>query len=145
MIAATSADGARLLELARAFHAEDGHPLDARGQSAISALARGSPHARCWLIRENGETVGYIVLALGFSVEYGGIDSFIDDFYILPAFRNRGLGGAVLSRIEVEARALGVQAIHLEVMAGNDRAEALYRRFGFQFSGRALLSRRLSG
>ena len=139
-----SADHLALLALARAFHAEDGHRLDAGGEAAIAALAAGTPHAKAWLIRERDRTVGYVVLALGFSVEHGGCDSFLDDFYIEPGHRGRGLGSAVLTALEREARALSVKAIHLEVMPGNDRAEALYRRFGFAPSGRALLSKRLS-
>ena len=46
--------------------------------------------------------------------------------------------------VEGEARALGVNALHLEVEAANDRAFGLYTRSGFAGSGRRLLSKRLA-
>jgi hypothetical protein len=56
---------ATLLELARAFHDEDGHPLTKRGAAAIALIARGHPLGRVWLVREAGALVGYAVLWLG--------------------------------------------------------------------------------
>ena len=54
--------------------------------------ARGHPLARAWLIREGGRVVGYAVLGLGFGIEYGGADAFVDDLYLVPEARGRGLG-----------------------------------------------------
>jgi ribosomal protein S18 acetylase RimI-like enzyme len=143
LVAAGPGEAATLLALARVFHGEDGHPLDEGGAAAIALVARGTPHGRAWLIREGSAIVGYLVLGLGFSVEYGGVDGFLDDLYIAPEWRNRGLGSAVLGLLDAEARRLEVQAIHLEIMPGNDRAEGLHRRRGFRPSGRALYSKRL--
>lgn len=49
---------------------------------------------------------------------------------IRPAARRRGVGGALLRSVIAEARARGVQDLHLEVRAGND-AVKLYQREGF--------------
>lgn len=136
-------DRDRLVGLARAFHAEDGHPLDAGGEAALAALCSGEPFGRGWLARTGGEVVGYAVLSLGFSVEFGGRDGFVDDLYLVPAVRGRGLGRALLERLVDEARALGVRTLHLEVEPLNARAEALYARHGFAPSPRRLMSRRL--
>lgn len=120
-----------LLALARAFHAEDGHPLTARGEAAALMIARGHPLGRAWLIVEAGETVGYAVLCLGFGIEYGGPDAFVDDLYLVPHARGRGLGRAVLERLEGEARALGLHALFLVVDPENRRARRLYEGRGF--------------
>ena len=45
--------------------------------------------------------------------------------------------------MEAEARALGINALHLDVGAENARALALYRRSGFRDTGRRLMSKRL--
>ncbi len=140
----TARDVERLLALARAFHAEDGHPLVDRGEAALSMLP-DEPMARCWLIRERGSIIGYVVLTLGYSIEYGGRDAFIDDLYLAPEARGRGVGTQVMNFVEEQAVALGVQALHLEVEVRNRRAQNLYRRSGFTESGRRLLSKRLSG
>jgi ribosomal protein S18 acetylase RimI-like enzyme len=140
---ASAEDGARLLEFARAFHAEDGHSLDSQGEEAIAQLP-GEPMARCWLIREHGSSIGYVVLTLGYSIEYGGRNAFIDDLYLVPDARGRGVGTHVMGFVEDQAVALGVRALHLEVDVDNLRAQELYRRSGFTESGRRLLSKRLN-
>lgn len=141
--AASPGDAALLLRLARAFHAGDGHPLDAAGETAIGCLCRGEPLARAWLIEEAGRPLGYAVLTLGFSVELGGRDGFVDDLYLAEEARGRGIGSAVLDRLVEEARALGIGALHLEVEPGNEAAARLYRRAGFTPSRRLLMTRRL--
>lgn len=51
-----------------------------------------------------------------------------------PTARGRGIAGALLRAVIVEAQARGVVQLHLEVRAGND-AVRLYRREGFEKVG----------
>lgn len=98
---------------------------------------------RIWLVELAGRAVGYIVLTLGFSLEYGGRDAFIDEFFVQALYRRRGLGRAALSFVLGEARRLGVQAVHLQVEKANPLAERLYRSLGFESCDRRLLSKRI--
>ena len=141
---ATSNDTESLLALARAFHCEDGHPLDGKGEAAISRLSE-ELLARCWLVRSQGSLLGYVVLTLGYSIEHGGRDAFIDDLYLVPQARGQGVGARVLDFVEDQARRLGVKVLHLEVERTNDRASRLYQRRGFVESGRMLCSKPLGG
>jgi ribosomal protein S18 acetylase RimI-like enzyme len=131
--------------MARAFHGEDGHPLTPSGKEALRQLVVGDPFGRCWIGYEGEEAIGYVVLTLGFSVEYGGRDGFVDDLYLVPSARGRGLGRRVLAFLLDEARALGIRTLHLEVATENDPAARLYEALGFVASGRRLLSRDLVG
>ncbi len=133
----------RLTALALAFHEEDGHALRESDRKALNAICEGDPMARGWLIEESGEVIGYTVLTLGFSIEYGGRDGFIDDLYLIPGARGRGIGTQVMALIETEAKLAGVNALHLEVGRENDRAQALYRGQGFAGNDRLLMSKRL--
>ena len=132
-----------LLELARAFHAEDGHPLTDRGAAAIGLIAQGHPLGRAWLVRENGALVGYAVLGLGFGIEYGGTDAFVDDLYLVPGARGRGLGASAMARLEEEARAMGLAALFLVVDPENLPARRLYDRRGFEGTRWLLMAKRL--
>ena len=136
-------DDGELLRLARAFHAEDGHPLTKRGAAALAQAARGHPLARAWLIREGGSVVGYAVLGLGFGIEYGGADAFVDDLYLVPDARGRGLGTEVLGMLEAEARAMGLAALFLVVDPANAPALRLYRQGGFEGTHWLLMAKRL--
>jgi len=132
-----------LLELARAFHAEDGHPLTESGAAAIGLVVRGHPLGRAWLIEEAGHVMGYAVLGLGFGIEYGGADAFVDDLYLVPPARSRGIGRSVLELLELEARRLGLAALFLVVDPDNRRVRRLYDRAGFEGSHWLLMAKRL--
>lgn len=141
---ATEGDVDLLVQLIGAFYAESAYPLDEAGaRRAFTQLATQPALGRVWLVMAEDEPVGYLALTFGFSLEYNGRDAFIDDFYIRPAHRDRGLGTAVLDEVLKEARSLDVRAVHLEVERTNQRAQAVYARHGFRDNDRQLLTLRL--
>src|ERR1700733_4799474 len=115
-------DAETLVQLAGDFHREDGHPLGAAGEAALRQCAHGEPCARAWLVRQQAEACGYVVITLGFSVEYGGRDGFIDDLYLVPACRGRGFGRRLLDFALARATELGIATLHLEVETINEPA-----------------------
>ena len=96
---------------------------------------------RAWLVQHQEMTVGYVILTLGFSFEFRGIDSFIDELYIEPQWRRMGFGRQAMLHVESQARALGANALHLEVDRENDAAIELYRRAGYADHGRHLMTK----
>lgn len=80
---------------------------------------------------EVGSPIGYIAVCYSYSIEFGGRDAFIDEFYIEAAERGKGIGGRVLKEIAALMRARGIVAVHLEVDGQNERARAAYARAGF--------------
>ena len=89
------------------------------------------------------QPLGYLILTRGYSVEYGGRDGFIDDLYLAPALRGRGVGARLLAFALEQAAALGIGTLHLKAEVGNARALRLYRAAGFEETGRRLLRRRI--
>ncbi len=55
-----------------------------------------------------------------------------------PRYRRQGIGAQVLTEALKDARAAGARRSFLEVRAGNEAAQAMYRRFGFAITGRRL-------
>ena len=132
------------VELMREFYEESGFTLhEQRGREAMRGLVADPVLGRLWLVEDAGAVAGYIALTFGWSIEYQGRDAFVDDLYLRRDFRGRGLGTRVMEEVEAEARALGVQALHLEVARDNRAGQALYFRRGFRDNDRQLLSKRL--
>jgi ribosomal protein S18 acetylase RimI-like enzyme len=50
---------------------------------------------------------------------------------VLPAYRRRGLGRALLERAVAFARGKGAKALRVGVLARNEGAARLYRSLGF--------------
>jgi GNAT superfamily N-acetyltransferase len=139
---AKPSDLALLTRMVARFNDEDGHPLTRGGRAAVKALCLGTPHGQAFMIEHCGTPVGYLVIGLGFSIEYAGVDGFLDEFYIEPTYRGRGLGTAALTELGKVARRTKIKALHLEAMPGNDGAARLYQRQGFKLSERRLMSKR---
>ena len=68
----------------------------------------------------DGQTVAY------FRFAPDGDKMELDDLYVLPEYRNRGVGTAVLRRCLAQGK-----PIYFYVFTGNARAVALYEREGF--------------
>ena len=62
-------------------------------------------------------------------------DIHINNVALRPAYRNRGLGTALMRHVMTEARRLGAMRATLEVRASNAGARRLYERLGFYVAG----------
>ena len=142
---ATTSDLDQLLEMMGEFYTEVGYPFDSgHAATAFRELLVDGRLGRAWLIEHDGLEAGYIVVTLGYSMEYGGHDAFIDDLFVRPAYRNRGLGSRAVAEARAFCLSLGVRALHLETEQGNGAGLAIYRRTGFASAGRQLFTLRLS-
>ncbi len=129
---ATSDDLTRVERMVAAYHAFDGIESDETArQAALAPLLEGSPHGAIWMIGPRMAPVGYIAVSFGWSIELGGLDGIIDEFWIREAVRGRGMGGEALLALQETLESAGVKALSLEVAHGNDTAERLYGRAGF--------------
>jgi ribosomal protein S18 acetylase RimI-like enzyme len=141
---ATLEDLRGLLALQRAYYAEDGYPfVEEVARSCWQDFLADPALGRAWVAEAGLGLVGYAVLTLGYSLEYGGPDAFVDELYVAPAFRGRGIARRALSLLEADCGERGVKALHLEVERGNETARRLYRRWGFADKERVLMTKRL--
>jgi putative acetyltransferase len=83
------------------------------------------PNVRFFIARLNGEAVGCGALAL-----FDGYGE-VKRMYTREAARGRGVGKAVLARIEQEARAAGMPVLRLETGTYQAAAIGLYEGCGF--------------
>lgn len=141
---ATTADIATLLDLMADFDAESGYVLDRpRAAEAFAALLADTRLGRVWLIEQGARDVGHVVVTFVFGMEYGGLMAVVDDFYIMPAWRNAGVGTAALAEVRDFCANLGVRAMWVEVGRENAVGQSVYRRTGFVAVDRLLMGLRL--
>lgn len=123
----------RLIALVAAFHAETGIELsDEKRRAGIAPLLEGIPHGVAYLIGPARAPIGYVIITFGWSVEFGGLDAFIDEIYVRPGVRGRGIASEALLALPNALAGGGVKVIHLEVDQGNTIAQKLYARAGFR-------------
>ena len=95
-----------LLPFVRAYHEfEELNTTDEQRESSVRTLLSNPELGRIWMIYSKGAPAGYVALGMGYSIEFGGRDAIIDEFYIRPEFRGRGLGASALDLLKNEARA----------------------------------------
>jgi GNAT superfamily N-acetyltransferase len=113
----------------------DEHSISVSHESmrqAIGELLKDPRKGMCLVARESGQIVGLAVISLAWTLEHGGKSAWLDELYVLPECRGRGVGRALLGQAVTAARELGCAAIDLEVDRAHSRAERLYAREGFQ-------------
>jgi len=142
---ATTGDLDRLCTLAAAFHTEVGqNSTDESRRAALTPLLEGIPHGVAYLIGPSRAPMGYVIVTFGWSLEFGGMDGIVNEIYLRPAVRGRGIATEILISLPKALADAGVKALHLEVARSNDPAQRLYTRAGFKLrDGYVLMSQRL--
>ena len=141
---ANQGDTNTLVTLMQEFYAEAGYTFESeRARAAFEQLIATPSLGQVWIVAESKHALGYIVLTIGYSMEYGGFDAFVEDLYIRPDYRQSGLATKLLEILMAECRNRHVRAVHLEVGRDNQAAKTLYKKFGFEDHDHQLLTRRL--
>jgi GNAT superfamily N-acetyltransferase len=100
------------------------YPAESRHGYNVEKLLR--ERVAFFIAREHGKAAGCGGVQL-YGTEYGELKR----MYVRPAFRGRGLGRAILVRLEEHAREHGVGMLRLETGIYQKEAIALYEGFGF--------------
>jgi GNAT superfamily N-acetyltransferase len=93
--------------------------------------------------RADHRIVGIAYVATILSAEHRGIVAWLEELYVTPAVRCRGIGTALLNAVIERARQMDIVAVDLEIDAAHSRAESLYRRSGFRRLNRSRWMRQL--
>lgn len=113
-------------------------------RQALVQLLSDESMGRIWLIQYQNQAIGYVILTLSYSLEYGGRDAFIDEIYIDSPFQGQGIGKQTIKFLEEICISLNVKALHLEVERENTPAQGFYRQVGFTDHNRYLMTKYLN-
>ena len=60
--------------------------------SSLTFALQDNPYVSIWLIDVADKVAGYLVVAIGFTIEAGGKDGFLDELFLREPFRGSGVG-----------------------------------------------------
>lgn len=134
----------KVLTLVAAFHTEmDITSSDDSRCAAVEPLLSGNPYGAIYLAGPTRAPIGYIVVTFSWSVEFGGMDASIDELYVRPPVRGRGIATEILIALPKTLAEAGIKAIHLEIAHEDESAQRLYARARFQPRERYMLMTKL--
>lgn len=122
----------RVLSLMERYHAETALPHDDQHRTdVVSPLLDGSPLGAVWLIGPARAPLGYVLVTFGWSVAAGGMIGWLDEVFIRPSVRRRGIGTECLHAVSVSLKAAGMKAMHVQLDSDNAAAARFCSRAGF--------------
>ena len=90
----------------------------------------GRPVAECLLAFWDGRPAGFAVLYPNFSTFLGRPGLYLEDLFVEPELRHRGIGGALLRHCARLANERGCGRMEWTVLDWNEPAKAAYRALG---------------
>ena len=104
----------------------------ARLAEGVARALTGDGRALILVSRERSRPVGVAYLSFHWPLEAGAWVMWLEELYVLPERRGRGIGAVLLQAALDVARERGCVAADLEVVASHARAANLYARAGFR-------------
>lgn len=121
------------LQMANDFYHSEAvlHVVDSFNfEKTFEELISSDVYADCYIHESEGRADAYLLTAKTFSQEAGGVCVWIEEIYVLPQARGRGIGTALINKVfDTYGNAA---RFRLEVEKDNKSAVDLYRRLGFK-------------
>ncbi len=106
------------------------HEVVATEAGLSETLFGQAPRAEVLIAEQDGVPAGFALFFHNYSTFLGKPGVLLEDLYVRPAFRARGVGRALLARLAELAIARGCGRLEWAVLDWNESAIGFYRRLG---------------
>ena len=127
--------------LIAAYHVSEGlKPRPDRISWAVDQILRNRVGGLLLVAREKRVVVGVALAVYQTSAELGRI-LVLNDFFVDPSVRRKGVGRALATKLLEEAKAMHIDQIDFEILPTNTVAAAFWKAMGYRPTGRMIYSR----
>jgi GNAT superfamily N-acetyltransferase len=106
------------------------HEVEATEAMIAEALFGDNPRLFCDIAEWNGEVAGFAVWFINFSTFSGSPGIYLEDLFVRPALRGKGIGKALLSHLAKECVANNWSRLQWSVLDWNAPSIAFYKSLG---------------
>src|SRR5215471_18111854 len=106
------------------------HEVEATEAMVAEALFCASPRVFCDLAEWNGEVAGFAVWFVNFSTFSGRAGIYLEDLFVRPALRGKGIGKALLAHLARECVANEWSRLQWSVLDWNTPSIEFYKSLG---------------
>jgi GNAT superfamily N-acetyltransferase len=106
------------------------HEVEATEAMISEALFGSNVRLFCDIAEWNGEAAGFAVWFINFSTFSGRSGIYLEDLFVRPALRGRGIGKALLSHLAKECVANGWSRLQWSVLDWNTPSIEFYKSLG---------------
>jgi GNAT superfamily N-acetyltransferase len=106
------------------------HEVEATEAMIADALFDDNPRLFCDIAEWNGEVAGFAVWFVNFSTFSGRSGIYLEDLFVRPALRGKGIGKALLSHLAKACVANDWSRLQWSVLDWNEPSIAFYKSLG---------------
>lgn len=97
-------------------------------RATFDEMMRSDAYVKGYIFECEESPCGFVLLSKTFSQEAGGVSVTIEEIYIDPEYRSRGLATEFFEWLKAQP---GIMRLRIEVEDDNEGAKRLYERMGF--------------
>src|SRR6266852_2478871 len=140
---ANLSDREEIEKLIAEYHTSEGlTPIKERIAWAVDQQLRRESPGLLLVARDKDTIVGVALAVYTPSAELGRVMT-VNDFFVKPDHRRKGVGRELAKHMVEECRRMKIDEIGLEVLMGNKTAASFWKSMGFRRADRFLFRRKL--
>lgn len=130
-----------VLPMMKDFYEIDNYAFDEKStEKNFKIFIKNETLGQAFLLKNEENVVGYMIMNYIFSFEFGGTMCFLDELYIAPEFQGKKYGGLAVEFAQKFGKEKGLKMMFLEVEHHNERAVHLYKKLGFEMHNRNIMT-----